>query len=122
MSPDGQASVTIDTGGGITTHDLPAGQVVTVNAGPDNTVSTVITSDAPILVAHMGIDGAGLPTDYLNMRFGLPVDAQYVVVVCPWPNTTVILRDGANPPQEKTCNGNGYPGKVYFGSDVEARI
>lgn len=219
LSPDGQASATIDTGGAITTHDLPAGQVVTVNAGPDNTVSTVITSDAPILVAHAGIDGAGLPmdafpvppaatelwgiqgsetaylgasrnlttvniyaddgsgitgivlnagdryalhnvgaldaqgmgsslridadkpvgaiqgtdgdghdgtvflpTDYLNMRFGLPVDAQYLVVVCPWPNTTVILRDGANPPQEKTCNGNGYPGKVYFGSDVEARI
>nr|VFK47829.1 MAG: hypothetical protein BECKTC1821D_GA0114238_105210 [Candidatus Kentron sp. TC] len=214
LSPDGEANATIDTGDAITTYVLPEGQVVTVDTGSNNTVSTLITSDAPILVAHLGVDSAGLPmdaspvppaatelwgiqgseaayvgaledlttvniyaddgteitgivlnagdryaiqnvgapdaqgmgsglrinadkpigavqnddgdgyeqtaflsTEHLNMRFGLPVDAQYLAVVCPWPNTTVTLRDGENPPQEKTCNGNGYPGKVYFGSD-----
>nr|VFK24633.1 MAG: hypothetical protein BECKLPF1236A_GA0070988_104302 [Candidatus Kentron sp. LPFa]VFK35660.1 MAG: hypothetical protein BECKLPF1236C_GA0070990_104042 [Candidatus Kentron sp. LPFa] len=53
------------------------------------------------------------------MRFGLPVDAQYLAVVCPWPNTTVTVRDGENPLPEKTCSGNGYPGKVYFGFDTD---
>nr|VFK56040.1 MAG: hypothetical protein BECKTUN1418D_GA0071000_104010 [Candidatus Kentron sp. TUN] len=213
LSPDGQASATIDTGDAVATHTLPAGQVVPMNAGSNNTVSAVITSDVPILVAHVGTDGAGsaigalmvppaatelwgiygsrtaylgaaedlttvsiyaddgtsvmgivlnsgdryaiqnpgvpgaqgmgsglrinadkpvaaiqstdgdgddqsafLPTEHLSMRFGLPVDAQYVAVVCPWPNTTVTLRGGMNPLQQETCNGSGYPGKVYFGS------
>nr|VFJ97529.1 MAG: Prenyltransferase-like [Candidatus Kentron sp. LFY] len=213
LSPDGEASVTIDTGDATTTHALPAGQVVTVNTGTNNTVSSVITSDAPILVAHVGTDSAGLPmgasmvppaatelwgilgsqtawlgasedlttvniyadngtsvtgivldagdrhaignvgipgnqgtgsalrisadkpigavqdddgdgndrtaflpTEYLAMHFGLPVDAQYLAVVCPWPNTVITLQDGGNPPQQKTCSGSGYPGKVYFGS------
>nr|VFK16537.1 MAG: hypothetical protein BECKLFY1418C_GA0070996_102425 [Candidatus Kentron sp. LFY] len=35
--------------------------MVTVNTGTNNTVSSVITSDAPILVAHVGTDSAGLP-------------------------------------------------------------
>nr|VFK51204.1 MAG: Prenyltransferase-like [Candidatus Kentron sp. TUN]VFK57469.1 MAG: Prenyltransferase-like [Candidatus Kentron sp. TUN] len=59
LSPDGQASATIDTGDAVATHTLPAGQVVPMNAGSNNTVSAVITSDVPILVAHVGTDGAG---------------------------------------------------------------
>nr|VFJ54078.1 MAG: hypothetical protein BECKFW1821B_GA0114236_10177 [Candidatus Kentron sp. FW] len=220
LSPDGEATATLDIGGTVTTHALPVGQVVAIDAGADNTVSAIITTDAPILVAHLGIDASGspmdaspvppaatevwgvqsnqpayvgaledlttidihaddgtsitgivlnagdryalhnvgisgtqgqdsdlygsgirihadkpigalqagdgdgdeqtafLPTEDLGIRFGLPLDTQYVAVVCPW-DTTVTLWDGANPPLTKDCGGNDpYPGKIYFGSDT----
>ncbi|VFM94810.1 MAG: hypothetical protein BECKG1743D_GA0114223_100022 [Candidatus Kentron sp. G] len=81
-----------------------------------------IMADKPIAAVQVD-DGDGtdqsafLPTEYLAVAFGLPTDSQYVAVVCPWPDTSVTLYDGADPPEARVCTGDGvYPGKVLFGS------
>nr|VFK63857.1 MAG: hypothetical protein BECKTC1821F_GA0114240_11083 [Candidatus Kentron sp. TC] len=75
-----------------------------------------IDADKPI-GAVQNDDGDGyeqtafLSTEHLNMRFGLPVDAQYLAVVCPWPNTTVTLRDGGNLPRRRAVTGMAILGR-----------
>lgn len=83
-----------------------------------------VVADKPIGAIQSGdCDGADqtafLPTAQLGVRFGVPVDAQYVAVVCPSPNTAVVLNDGANPPVTRTCSSSGdHPGKAHFGTTV----
>ncbi len=62
---------------------------------------------------------AFMPTEQLGIRFGLPTDTQYVVVVCPSAETTVTLYENVNVPQPQSCSTSGMiPGKTYFGSKV----
>ena len=53
----------------------------------------------------------------MGVHYGIPIDAQYVAVVCPEDSTTVTLYDGANPPE--TLVSSGTPGKLYFGSSTD---
>ena len=57
-------------GGVVTVHTLPAGQVVEIDGGSDNTVSLSIRSDAPILVAHVGGDSNGPKQDASPVPLG----------------------------------------------------
>ena len=47
----------------ITIHVLSEGQVVAIDGGSNNTGLSVITSDMPLLVAHLGRDSADSPLD-----------------------------------------------------------
>jgi len=214
LSPAGDAQVQITIGADTSTITTPEGQVVTVDAGSDNTISGVVTSDLPILVSHVartttggaddvypvppasmdlvgvrsqnaiigaledntsvtayasdgssttmtlnagarksisigdnssqgmgsalhvlanksvaGIqyaDGDGtemtafLGVPIMGTDYGIPVDTQYVAVVCLDANTTVTLYDSAGTQlDQQTCSGDGTtPGKAYFGSET----
>ncbi|MCF6249902.1 MAG: hypothetical protein L3J75_01350 [Methylococcaceae bacterium] len=58
LSPQGAASVQVNVNGLITPLSLPQGQVVEFDAGYGTTGTTLITSDLPILVSHLGNAGA----------------------------------------------------------------
>ncbi len=120
-------SIYADDGTSVTNVVLNAGQRYSINAvGTGGTQSTGsglrIVADKPVGAIQIA-DGDGadqtafLPTSQLGTRFGLPTDTQYVAVVCPTANTTVILYNGINPPQSRLCSASGTsPGKVYFGA------
>jgi|GEM_PF-2354334 len=57
FSPDGDAQAQVDFGGGPVTISVTRGSVVEINAGSDNTLSGIITSDRPILVTHLAKNG-----------------------------------------------------------------
>lgn len=107
------------------TYTLSAGQAISVGVGANTSqgqgAALHLVADKPI-AAMQGADGDGTEasgfwdTAFVGDRFGLPVDTQYIAVVCPQANTTVTLYDGAATPVAQTCNGNGtVPGKAYFG-------
>ncbi len=72
LSPYGDATLTIDAGLGAETLSVPRGQVVTFNAGGNNGIAAQIQSDLPVMIAHVGVNGAGKPRD----AFALPPAAQ----------------------------------------------
>ena len=93
------------------------------NDGANNEGDTLhIVADKPIAaVQHDDSDGeettAFLDSKYLGVRFGIPVDTQYVSVTAPDADTVITLFDGANSPQTIVTNGDGViPGKAYFGN------
>ena len=57
LSPEADANVTVTVGTESQTHNLLAGEVLTINAGSDNTTSALIDSDQPLLVVHRSRDG-----------------------------------------------------------------
>jgi len=54
LSPQGTAHVTVNLGGTTTNLTLNPGDVTSFDAGSDQTISGIITSDIPILVSHKG--------------------------------------------------------------------
>lgn len=56
MSPAGNATASINIGGVITNLNLTEGNVVEFNAGSSTTISGIVTSDNPILMAHRTSD------------------------------------------------------------------
>jgi hypothetical protein len=91
----------------------------TAKQGADDAVHLV--ADKPITAAAYA-DGDGAEATvyferlHLGRHFGIPVDTQYLRIVCPEPATQVTLSD-AGVPDTRVCDGDGiYPGKVAFGS------
>jgi hypothetical protein len=211
-SPDGEATVDIDSGSGVTTVTLAQGSVLGHNAGDQNGLSGTIVSDLPILVMHGGTNASDINRDvypvppatlelwgarrnarigalednttvevytsgiqtqtlildagervsvsigndgmegsddvvrlvadkpiaaveyadsdgaettayldrvYFGKRYGIPVDAQYLEIICA-ESATVTLYDGSSPAETQSCTADGeYPGKVYFGSTTD---
>jgi hypothetical protein len=97
-------------------------QLVTVGAGTNQGRGSAlyISADKPIAAIQRN-DGDGAestafwPADLFATRHGLPVDAQYVAVVCATA-ATVTLTDGATPTTRNCVPVGARPGKVYFGS------
>jgi hypothetical protein len=66
---------------------------------------------------------AFFPTYLLSTRFGIPINAQYIAVVCPEENTSVTLYNGDNAPVTRRCSANRrYPGKAFFGSGENGSV
>ena len=65
-----------------------------------------------------GDDATGFwPRDLLSIKYGVPLDTQYVAVVCPYESTSVTLTDGQSV-ETQDCSANAdRPGKAYFGVD-----
>ncbi|MCK5480226.1 MAG: putative Ig domain-containing protein, partial [Gammaproteobacteria bacterium] len=84
-----------------------------------------VISDEPVSAVQFDdSDGrestAFFSSEYLATHFALPVDTQYVAVLCTQPNTVITLYEAGYTPDEKTCNANGLsPDKVYFGSSSD---
>ena len=118
--------------------DDGSSQTIVLNAGQRHTISTVgvggaqgagsilkIVSDKPI-GAVQNADGDGqeqtafMRTGDLGTRFGIPTDAQYIVVGCPVAGTTVTLFNNLGQEVDKqTCTGIATsPNKAYFGSST----
>jgi hypothetical protein len=81
-----------------------------------------LVADKPISAVQQA-DGDGTeqtayyPTHMLNQRFGIPMDSQYIAVVCAEPDTTVTLyRPNANSVTESCTTDGQHPGKLFFGS------
>ncbi len=82
-----------------------------------------IIADKPISAVQYGdSDGSDAtafwPRAYMGTSYGLPVDTQYLSVVCPESATQITLYEDGASPQTQTCDGdsNSYPGKAYFGA------
>jgi hypothetical protein len=64
ISPKGDALVEINVGGEVYQRTLPEGEVINFQAGEVNgNISTIITSDVPILVSHSATSSSGYVTD-----------------------------------------------------------
>ena len=110
------------------TYTLNAGVRRTVTVGTSTSqgqgAAIHLVADKPIAAIQLAdSDGyeatAFLQAAYHGNRFGLPVDTQYVAIVCPTPGTKVTLYEPLKVPATQTCSGIGeYPGKIYFGSEV----
>ncbi len=96
-------------------------RLLTIPSGTQGSGSAVhIVADKPIAAIQTAdSDGAEttafLDTPYLSTRYALPIDTQYVAVVCPQ-FTNVTLTNGTTT-ETQSCAGDGtQPGKAYFGS------
>ncbi len=94
---------------------------LTIPGGSQGSGSAVhIVADKPIAaIQSADNDGAEttafLDTPYLATHYGLPINTQYVAVVCPQ-LTNVTLTNGTVT-ETQSCVGDGtQPGKAYFGS------
>ncbi|MGI9319299.1 MAG: PKD domain-containing protein, partial [bacterium] len=82
-----------------------------------------VQADKPInAIVYEDGDGSettsAWPSAFRGVYYGIPVDSQYVSVVCPDQSTEVTLIDSTNPPEIQNCGGTGqFPGKTIFGSD-----
>jgi len=80
-----------------------------------------LVADQPILATQHGDEGDGsvfFSSARFANRFALPLDTQYLAVICAQPGTQVTVDDGVTP-QTLICNSDGVqPGKVYFGSPL----
>ncbi|MGB5706320.1 MAG: PKD domain-containing protein [Arenicellales bacterium] len=82
-----------------------------------------VQSDKPVnAIVYEDGDGsettAAWSSAFRGVYYGIPIDSQYVSIVCPDQNTEVTLTDGANPPEIQNCGGTGqFPGKAFFGSN-----
>ncbi len=110
----------------IATYTLNAGVRQSINIGANTSqgqgAALHLIADKPIAAYQLAdSDGyeatAFLQRAYHATRFGLPIDTQYVAVVCPTSGTRVTLYESLKTPATQTCSGIGdYPGKLYFGS------
>ncbi len=110
---------------------LQAGERYTVGIGdssPQGLGSTVqLIADKPI-GAVQSADGDGyeqtafLPQRLLGTRFGIPVDAEYVVASCAKKSARVVLHRPDGSFAEEVCMGDPglNPGNVYFSGPVPA--
>ncbi len=92
---------------------------VNIGGGADQGLgdSIHIAADKPIAAIQIADDDDGESTAFLSQKyfatdFGIPVDTQYITVVCVKGDTEVTLGNTS-----QTCTGNeNHPGKVYFGN------
>jgi hypothetical protein len=84
-----------------------------------------LVADKPIAaVQHADSDGIETTgfwsSSYFSTDYTMPVDSQYVSIVCNTADTVITLYDAEGfMMNSKSCNSDGtYPGKVYFGSSV----
>ena len=108
-------------------YTLQAGDKRTLNVGASGGQGAGnalhIRADKPVAAIQIG-DGDGVEATaflgiaHLGMRYAIPVDSQYVAVVCLEPDTHIMLMDGVPPiMQEQVCSSDGLqPGKAYFGA------
>jgi hypothetical protein len=118
--------------GSLQTIALNAGEIREVTAGLETSEGAGsaihLLSDKPIAaIQNADSDGfettaflsqASFATDYI-----IPVDSQYVAIVCNALNTTIELRDTNNGVVDSAiCNADGTnPGKAYFGSTTDGK-
>jgi hypothetical protein len=103
-----------------------AKQAVSIGAGTAQGLGSAVhvTADGPIaVVQHDDGDGtdatAFMDSPLFGRRYGIPVDAQYLAVVCHQLDTHVTLYDGVSPPESQVCHGaSTLPGKLYFGNEL----
>ncbi|MCJ8318092.1 MAG: cadherin-like domain-containing protein [Colwellia sp.] len=110
-------------------YTLQAGKIQTIALGSNLAQGAGsafrITSDKPISAVQIAdADGgettAFLPQQFLATSYLVPVDAQYLAIVCPQANT-VIKRYSINNEllESSMCNTSGTGlGKAYFGSET----
>ncbi|MCP4498734.1 MAG: hypothetical protein GY822_02060, partial [Deltaproteobacteria bacterium] len=113
--------------------DDGSSEIITLDAGQQQALAAGINdangqgsgfhliADQPILATQHGDEGDGsafYSSDRFAKRFALPLDTQYVAVVCAQNATQVTVDDGFTP-QTLICNSDGTrPGKLYFGSPL----
>ena len=100
LSTSGNATVQIKIGTTTTPVSLPQGQVITFNAGSNNTLSGTITSDLPIRVAHRAnstgnIDANPVPPAALEV-WGVRTNTITVGALNDGTNITVTAHDGSS--------------------------
>lgn len=113
----------ITSDGSVATYSLNAGAVFSIpvgsNADQGQGVALHLLSNKPIAAIQVGdADGgeatAFFDTPYLGTRYAVPVEADYIAVVCT-ATTMIRLRDGFNTIEEQACTSDGAtPGKAYF--------
>lgn len=125
---DGTSVSVYASDGSSASYGLNAGEQVTVGVGSSASQgqgsALRVVANAPVAAVQYD-DGDGSdatayfsPSD-LGRRQGLPIDAQYLAVVCDQPSVTVTLYRGANEPQVQSCSGSSTtPGKAYFGTNT----
>ena len=90
--------------------DLDQGQGSAIHIVADKPVGAIQIDDGDGSEAS-----AFFGTPHLGTRYGIPVDAQYLAILCTQADTTVILDDGLSS-QTGSCSANGStPGKLYLG-------
>jgi len=106
LSPNGNANVSVSVGSTNANLLLTQGVVTTYNAGSDNTVSGVIISDVPILVAHTsGVNDAYIVPPATTKLVG--VLSNLVFVGALENNTTVTVTASNGASQIYTLNKGG---------------
>lgn len=87
-----------------------------------------LVADKPIAaIQHADSDGAETTAFLTQVSFAtdyiIPVDSQYVAMVCNTPNTNIELRDVVNVVIDRaTCHADGTnPGKAYFGNITDGK-
>jgi RHS repeat-associated protein len=113
-------------------HVLNAGETREIDTGFGGAQGTGnalhISADKPVAAIQIddgdGLEGtAFLGASHLGTRYVVPVDTQYIAVVCPESDTRIKITfmDGMSPTfHSQTCSGNGpIPGKAYLGSTSE---
>jgi len=107
-------SLVIANAGVFSTLDTATG----VNQGQG--VGLHITADKPVAVtATADRDGfettAFLGKGHLANRYGVPIDAQYITIVCPEPGSSITLHALGNDPLTQSCVSSGdFVSKAYF--------
>ncbi len=114
-----------DSNGNSTSFNIAlAGNFITDNFSESifqgNGMALHVSADKPIAVTSTADqDGfettAFLAKEYLANRFGIPIDAEYIAVVCPEPGTSVTLSTRGNAPVTQNCTGTGNRvSRAYF--------
>ncbi len=126
---DNTSLVVYSSGGASQSYSLNSGSRTILSIGSNTSQGRGdafrLVSDKPIMAAQYGdSDGSDAtafwPRSYLANQYGIPIDTQYVAVVCPEPDTELTLIDGIAAPIVQSCSGSldSYPGKAYFGSST----
>lgn len=125
---DGTSVTVYASSGASGTYALNAGEQVTIGIGAAGMQgqgnALRVMANAPIAAVQYD-DGDGndatafWPAGSFGRRHAIPVDAQYLAIVCDQTSVTVTLYKGANPPETQICSGSSTtPGKAYFGSNA----
>ncbi len=113
---DGTAATVYTSDGNSTTYSLNAGEKVAVaiggNAAQGAGTAVRIVANYPVAAVQYD-DGDGndatsfWPASALAMRYGIPVNAQYLAVACLQPGVTLTLFKGNALPETQTCSSSG---------------
>ena len=125
---DGTSVTVYSSNGASGSYSLNAGEQVTVTTGVSGTQgqgnALRVVANAPIAAVQYDDGDGNDATAFWSVasfgrRHAVPIDAQYLAVVCEQLNVTVTLYKGANPPETQICSGSSTtPGKAYFGSST----
>ena len=126
---DGTTVSVYASNGATTSYSLNSGGYVTIGIGSTTSEgrgsALHVVADKPIGAAQFADSDGSEATSFwdasvMASHYGIPVDTQYIAVVCPEMDTSVTLTDGAAAPVVQVCSGDTLmPGKVYFGSSSD---